>query len=282
MPLTRRRQTLAAFLAAVVAVVGLAGTSQSADADSDHPIVQRALRDLDTHQGECWPWVRRVVLDATGREMGFDYRQGFFDAGAVEVDPREAAPGDIIQVALDTWTAPDADYPGLHTAIVLRNNGDGTFDAIDSNQLWDGVVRLRPAYDPFAQAAANGLQVHIYRFESAEGTPSNAPESGSLAKPLAPGTIVRVNTPGDCLRLRTAPGGEIVQCLAHGTKVSIIEGPVTHLGIAWYRVETPVGDGWMAASYLVAETEPGAAPSAQGPTRPLRQYRAVVPLAAAD
>ncbi|WP_322795329.1 hypothetical protein [Tepidiforma sp.] len=279
MPMTRHRLTLATVLVAILAAFAAAAAPGRAGADSSHPIVERALRDLGTHQGECWPWVKRVVFDATGREMGFDYRDGFFEAGAVEVSLEEAAPGDVIQIALDAWTSPDADYPGLHTAIVIRNNGDGTFDAIDSNQLWDGVVRLRPAYNPAAQAAAYGLQVHVYRFTAAAAAPpSAAPAPGPLVK----GDTARTNTPGDCLRLRSAPGGDIIDCLGHGSRVTILEGPVEHLGMPWYRVATARGEGWMAGPYLLKEPGPGANPSAQGPTRPILQYRAIIPLTASD
>ncbi len=276
MPLPRHRQPLAVL---AVVLVALFAVLPSARASSDHPIVARAMRDLGTYQGDCWPWVKRVVREATGYEMGFDYRLGFLEAGAFEVTVDEAGPGDIIQVALDSWTSPDADYPGLHTAIILANHGDGVFDAIDSNQQWDGIVRLREGYNPYAQAAAHGLQVRIYRFPVGSGGPSL---SAPPATGFSPGDTARVNTPGDCLRLRTAPGGDIIACLADGTQVSILEGPVRALGIEWYRAATPSGTGWMAGSFLLKVHAPAAAPSAQGPTRPLLQYRAVVPLTATD
>jgi hypothetical protein len=282
MRLTRHRQTLAAILVAVIATVGAAAPAgEAASVGEDHPIIQRALRDLGTYQGQCWPWVKRVVFDATGRTMGFDYREGFFEAGAVEVTAAEAGPGDVIQIAHATWTAPDADYPGLHTAIIIRNNGDGTFDAIDSNQRWDGMVRLRPGYDPFAQAARHGLRANIYRFGPSvvSGPTPGAPEGGGV---FTAGDAARTNTPGDCLRLRSAPGGEIPQCLGHGTRVTVLEGPVRQLGLDWYRVATPAGEGWMAGQFLVKEGGAGANPSAQGPTRPILPFRAVVPLTAAD
>ncbi|WP_322818358.1 hypothetical protein [Tepidiforma sp.] len=281
MPMTRHRHAVAAILVAFVALFGAGGSFRPAAANENHPIVQRALRDLGTFQGDCWPWVKRVVHDATGRTMGFDYRQGFLEAGAIEVGAAEAAPGDIIQVARDDWTSPDADYPGLHTAIVITKNSDGTFDAIDSNQRWDGVVRLRPAYDPFAQAAANGLQVRIYRFPVGNSAAPGGVPSGTQTT-FSPGDLARTNTPGDCLRLRAVPGGDIIQCVADRTLVTIIEGPARQLGIDWYRVSSPVGDGWMAGQFLVRERTPGATPSAQGPTKPIRQYRAVVPMAAND
>lgn len=276
MPLPRHRQTLAAL---AVALVALLAVLTPAGASSDHPIVARAIRDLGTYQGDCWPWVKRVVFEATGHEIGFDYRLGFLEAGAIEVSAEEAAPGDIIQVARDSWTSPDADYPGLHTAIIIANRGGGVFDAIDSNQQWDGIVRLRDGYRPYAQAAAYGLQVYIYRFPAAGSEPSlSAPGPDGFA----PGDTARVNTPGDCLRLRSAPGGDILACLADGTRVTVLEGPARVLGIEWYRASTPAGTGWMAGSFLLKVHDPAANPSAQGPTKPLLHYRAIVPLAAVD
>lgn len=70
-----------------------------------------AVRYDGTWQGECWAFVKKVVREATGQEMGFDYRQGYFDAGATEVTVATAQPGDIIQIANDFNSGPNADYP---------------------------------------------------------------------------------------------------------------------------------------------------------------------------
>ncbi|MFQ5382533.1 MAG: hypothetical protein ACE5EF_13070, partial [Dehalococcoidia bacterium] len=139
---------LSIALSLIVGGISLWGPlAASRAAAPDHPLVARAFEDLGTYQGECWPWVRQVVADSLGVRMGFDYRQGFFDAGAVEVHLAEAAPGDVIQLADDSYTNPDADYPGLHTAIIVSVEGPGTFEVIDSNSQWDGIVRTRSGYD---------------------------------------------------------------------------------------------------------------------------------------
>ena len=180
----------------------------SAATTSTNPIVTRALRDLGTYQGECWTWMKQVVQDSTGAKVGFDYRFGYLDAGAVEVALKDAGQGDIIQIANDAWSTADADYDGLHTAIIISVNRDGTFEIIDSNQNWDGMVNLRSGYDPAARAAAKGLNFHVYRFGAGSSSVPAKPVV-TVAGPVAAGDLARVNTPGDCLRLRNAPAGTI-------------------------------------------------------------------------
>lgn len=277
MPMSQHRPALAAILVAVVAVLSAVFAAQPVDAapPPTSPIADRAMKDLGTWQGECWLWVKQVVFEATGRQMGFDYREGFFEAGAVEVSLSEAGPGDIIQIADDSWTSPDADYPGLHTAIILSANGDGTFEAIDSNQNFDGMVNLRSNYDPAALAAARGLNFHIYRFGDAPA----ATKVATVPGPLSAGDKARVNTPGECLNLRSAPGGSVVKCIAHNTQVTVTGSPKTQDGMTWLPVSTPAGNGWMAATFLLKEV-PTAVPSGGGGVKPVLPFRAVVSIAA--
>lgn len=279
MPMSPHRPALAAILVALIAAVFPFSWSaaQAATTDPSHPIVARALQDLGSYQGECWTWMKQVVSDATGASVGFHYREGYLDAGAVEVPLAEAQPGDVVQIAMDSWSSADADYAGLHTAIILEVNADGTFEAIDSNQAWDGIVRLRPSYNPAAQAAANGLDVHVYRFAGA--LPSVAKKAPG---PLAAGDVARVNTPGESLRLRAEPGGSILRELPHDTRVTIVSGPVVATGIAWYQVSTSTGDGWMAGEFLLKVADPAATQSGAGAAQPVFQFRAFVPFAALD
>jgi hypothetical protein len=275
MPMSQHRPALAAILVAVVAVLSafVASSPVHAAPPTPNPIAERALKDLGTYQGECWTWMKQVVLDATGQTIGFDYRQGYFEAGAVEVSVSQATRGDIIQIADDSWTTPDADYSGLHTAIVLANNGDGTFDAIDSNQNFDGVVALRPNYDPAALSRARGLNFHIYRIAS--GAAATAP----AAPALAAGEPARVNTPGDCLNLRSAPGGTVLRCLSHGSLVSIT-GPAKVVdGQSWSPVSTLAGTGWMATGFLTKEAPATASPSGSGTVKPVLGFHAFMSVA---
>lgn len=287
MPMSQHRPALAAILVAVVAVLFPSADARVAAAPSPSPIVEVALRDDGTWQGECWQWMQRVVREATGAAIGFDYREGFFEAGATEVSIEDALPGDIIQVALDTNTAPDADYDGLHTAIIVRNRGDGTFDVINSNQNFDGMVMTREAYNPVASASRYGLQVHIYRIT---GEPKAARTTFVKPDVTAPvpgqsfsaGEKARVATPGECLRLRTEPGGNVINCLPHDTSVTANGGVRVVDRISWVWVSTPMGGGWVASDFLAKELAPTAGTSAAGPVKPLLRYRAFVPFASAD
>jgi hypothetical protein len=97
-----RRAVLGALLAITTGLVLFApSSSTTASAEEQSPIVTAALSHLGTRGGQCWTFMRQVVKEATGRTVGFDYRQGFFDAGAIEVSASEAQSGDIIQIAKD-------------------------------------------------------------------------------------------------------------------------------------------------------------------------------------
>ncbi len=280
MPLSPHRSALAAIVVAFVAAVSLLSSPTPSAAAPTDPIAIRAIEDLGTWQGECWQWMKKVVYSATGKSVGFGYREGYLEAGAIEVSASEARAGDIIQIVNDDWDGPGADYNGLHTAIILENNGDGTFEAIDSNQQWDGIVRLRPGYNPQAVARARGLDVHFYRITG--GTPSAAaPASNPAAKTVSIGKGDRatVNTPGECLRMRFEPGGDIVSCLPHGTAVVVVSSPLTVLGMNWVQVQTSSGTGWMASQYLEQSVTTAAGPVGD---QPVLMFRAFIPFAAAD
>lgn len=271
------RRLLLVLAASVVTLIALAPFRASAESGSESPIVSAALARLGTHGGQCWTFMREMVAHATGHQVGFDYRQGFFEAGAVEVSADEATAGDIIQIASDANTSPWASYPGLHTAIIMKNLGGGRFDAIDSNQNWDEMVNLRPNYDPYTSAARNGLQVHIYRIPG--GGPGAMPASAASSS-LAAGDTVVVHADPGCLNLRDGAGlgaGKIA-CLATSTSGTVVDGPASADGYTWVKIDTGAGTGWAAALYLVrtgsaAPPPPSAAipASVQAATAPAAQ-----------
>ena len=224
-------------------------------------IADEALKDLGTWQGQCFTWVKDVVQRATGATMGWGYRDGYLSAGAVEISLAEAARGDIIQLADDSNSGAGAFYLGLHTAIVLENLGGGVVDAIDSNQNWDEVVRLRPSYDPAASAARYvGISMHVYRFPGGSAVDAPAPTPTELSA----GDLAVVSADGDCLRLRSTPSlsGTRLDCLADGSTVTITGSAVTADGLEWLPVSTTLGSGWMAAMYLAAAPLGASAPAA--------------------
>ncbi|MFN8637942.1 MAG: SH3 domain-containing protein [Dehalococcoidia bacterium] len=249
-----------------------------------------AVQSIGGYGGECFTWVRSVVQRATGRTIGFSYRQGFLDAGAVEVQLDSARAGDIIQIVNDFDDGPGADYPGLHTSIVLNVDGGGVFRVIDSNLSFDGIVRVRDRYNPVALAARYpNLNVHVFRFLEpiggatttsevgerplpsssgatpmlAVGDPPAAPYSvgaairqvtgGSAGSPQqATGSAV-VRAEGDCLRLRAAPStsAAVLTCIADGATVSLLSGTQQADGVLWQSLVASGQTGWAASQYLV-------------------------------
>ncbi len=273
-----RRLTLAGTLIAafvlLAALVVPPVTSRAANrqAASDHPIIARAYQDLGTWGGQCFTWVRQVVAESLGREIGFAYHQGYIDAGAVLVydssrpNPGNLAdvlPGDIVQIA--SATDPGSDVEGLHTMIVTLNLGNGTFDGIDSNQNWDEMVGERSAYDP-ARAAGRypGLAFRIYRFP-VDGVPlPKVAPSGAVARQrtFIAGERAVVVADGTGLNLRGAPGTDqpVVKLLADYTEVTVVSGEVVRAtGRDWVEVGTAFGTGFVALQYL---QPPGSAGSA--------------------
>jgi hypothetical protein len=289
MPLPQPRLALATIVLSLVALFAVvAPAARPAQAQTYDGIADVALKYEGTHGGQCWIFVQQVVLEATGRKMGFDYRQGFFDAGAIEVSVQDARAGDIIQIIDDAYTAPDADYGGMHTAIVLENHGDGTFKVVDSNRNWDEMVSVHDGYNPAELAANAGLDFHIYRIDG-EATPASAPPlSAPQPAPRVPtdptamkrGDTVQVVTPGEYLNLRAAPeiGNNVVAKLQDGTRLTVTDGPLAGgNGLLWVKVTSPLGEGWVAAQYLAKEKADVPATGGQGGTRPLLPFRSFLP-----
>jgi hypothetical protein len=282
----RRAQVALRLLAVAVVAVVVAGSPARAQDDGPaytHPIAVQALAYQDTYHGQCWTFVHQVVSEATGLTLGFDYRQGYFEAGAWEVSLAEAREGDVIQLADDSYTASDADYPGLHTSIVLENRGDGTFLVIDANSNWDGMVRVHESNPEDSAGRYAHIDVHVYRFplDGATAPAGDAPgtaeagETGESGDSEAADTgagfndetlfMATVNTPDDCLNFRTEPGlgHPTFTCLAHGRVVHVLNSAAVEAdGYTWVNVATPEGRGWVAMDYLTPISDEDAAAAA--------------------
>lgn len=63
---------------------------------------------------------------------------------------------------------------------------------------------------------------------------------------------VLVNTPGDCLNLRDAPGGKAIKCVVHGTRLILpLDFGFAPDNSRWLRVRTEAGDeGWVAQEFV--------------------------------
>jgi hypothetical protein len=227
-------------------------------------IVEVAMQSLGQHGGQCFPWVRQVVHVATGIAMGNDYHHGYLEGGAHQLGSLgEVRRGDVIQIVDPNNTAWDADYPGLHTAIVIEQNGDGTVTVIDSNANWDEMVRIRTDYDPAASAARfPGLEARAYRF-----TQVASPVESSQAA-LTAGEQARVTTDtGGCLNLRSGPstGASIIHCLPNGTTLTVLDGEIEGGDFRWRLVDTSWGTGWVADQFLVPLGSSAPPPTSSSP-----------------
>lgn len=275
--LHRTLATAGLFLAVVALFATVTTRPASAAPTPDYDgIAAVALQYEGTWGGQCWTFMKKVVEEATGKVVGFDYREGYFDAGATEVSISEARAGDIIQIADDAYTGPDADYSGLHTSIILDNNGDGTFRVIDSNANWDEMVSIRESYNPRAAADRYGLNFHIYRITSAPSAARTVPEVPLGDPTLRVGDSARVSTGSDVLNLRTAPGltAGVPAKLSGGTIVTILSEVVQQDGLSWVKVATPAGEGWVASQYLT-KVNASAPASSGGDARPILMFRLV-------
>lgn len=282
MPMSQHRRAVATILVALFAMLTLAVVPASASAQSGptNPIARVALSYVGQHGGQCWVFTQNIVKQATGIQMGFDYRLGFLipiqGPGAIEVSPADAQPGDIIQVANDANTAPDADYQGLHTSIILANNGDGTFDVVDSNYNFDEMVTQHDNYDPAASAARFGLTFHIYRF-STDGA-AMVPAQLS-AEPISKGDTVVVRTGGDVLNLRPTSSTKQapIAKLANGTLLTVTGDPVKNASGSWIPVKTASGtSGWVSSDWVVRA--PQASTSGAAPLRPVFSFHVTIPM----
>ncbi|MFN8508211.1 MAG: RING finger protein [Dehalococcoidia bacterium] len=86
--------------------------------------------------------------------------------------------------------------------------------------------------------------------------PVSSPTARVTALPgakFAIGQAAVVTGAGDCLNVRTKPGREndAIVCLPDGAEVTVKGGPEEAGGLRWWRVQTPLGEGWAAEDYLV-------------------------------
>jgi hypothetical protein len=295
MPGVPRARRIILLLSAAIATVAMllvvrapvqASTTPGAEAAITN-VVSIAMGSLNQWEGECFPWVRRVIAAATGRTIGWDYHLGYLEAGAVEVPLDSVQQGDVVQTADPSNSGGDASYAGLHTAIVMQNHGGGMLTVIDSNSQWDGVVRIRNDYNPAALAARYaGLTARAYRFPGVTAVDPLAPTSTVADSTLTVGGSAIVSADGDCLRLRSSSGvgGTILTCLPDATVVTVLEGTAVADGLTWRAINAQGSTGWVAEQYLQALGTGAAPPASTLPpsTTPISTTPAAPPAQTAD
>jgi lipoprotein-anchoring transpeptidase ErfK/SrfK/uncharacterized protein YraI len=91
-------------------------------------------------------------------------------------------------------------------------------------------------------------------------TPTRTPSpTGTATATYPPGEFplnskVVVNTGGLNLRSGPSTSNSVVAVLTQGAQGTVLEGPVSANGYLWYRASFSVGTGWVASSFLAAQS----------------------------
>ena len=83
-------------------------------------------------------------------------------------------------------------------------------------------------------------------------TPTPPPAQAEPAARFSPGESVVVAGTDSCLNIRAESDieGQILDCLADGTIVTVLEGPVAQGNLNWWLIAAPDVNGWAAELYL--------------------------------
>ena len=115
--------------------------------------------------GECIVSIQRWIAAAGGRMAGGGAYSAYANSpadlittGSVAV-VAQAVKGDVIQYTYN----PNRDlYPsGVHTVMVVANNGNGTLRIVQSNANWDGKVTIADRWVPTPRA---NFTAYLWRF----------------------------------------------------------------------------------------------------------------------
>ena len=83
-------------------------------------------------------------------------------------------------------------------------------------------------------------------------TPTPAPTVAQPAARFSPGDSAVVAGTDSCLNVRAEADieAQILDCLADGTNVTVLEGPVEQGNLSWWLIAAPEVNGWAAEIYL--------------------------------
>jgi len=132
-------------------------------AASNNDIASIAVSYEGKYGDQCKVFVQKVSWQAGG-SLGNGYTQCYLNEG-VEVEESQATYGDFIQTSKDS--DPENYYDGMHSAIVLKNYGNGNFEVVDSNWVSYETVGIHN-WNPFSWASQYNMQAHFYRLGTAD------------------------------------------------------------------------------------------------------------------
>lgn len=111
-------------------------------------------------QGECVKSVQRWINESGGKFGGGGVVSGYVNSGAVPVDISQMGKGDVVQYT--SSSSPDSWSGGVHTVMITGNNGDGTYQIVQSNSPpGSGLVTEVDRWTPKPPA---GFEARVWRF----------------------------------------------------------------------------------------------------------------------
>lgn len=94
-------------------------------------------------------------------------------------------------------------------------------------------------------------------FSTPAPSPTVGPPTPSVTASVGSGKFtagqrLTVAGTGDCLNVRTNPGTEndAIVCLQDGAEVRVTGGPQQAGNYTWWKIQTPLGEGWAVEDYL--------------------------------
>ena len=128
--------------------------------------------------------------------------------------------------------------------------------AIALGIVW-GVERFGGDGDDPAPAAATPAPTSaVTPAPMPTATPTPVPTPTAAPTPLPPrfaaGAGAIVAGTDSCLNIRASASidAAVIDCVADGVEVTVLEGPVAASGFNWWLVTAPAGNGWAAGIYL--------------------------------
>ncbi len=164
---TRKNVALVATIG-IVALLLLVPLVSGATSNKD--IASIAVSYEGKNGDQCKVFAQTVSWQAGG-SLGYGYTQCYLNEG-VEIEESQATYGDFIQISKNS--DPENYYDGMHSAIILRNCGNGVFEVVDSNWVSYETVGIHN-WNPSSWASQHNMQAHFYRLGTADHWDFNVP-----------------------------------------------------------------------------------------------------------